>query len=275
MTPAGPTWDFRNPASKPRLLEAIGCEFDLLFALLADPAHWHIPTACTGWEVRDIAGHLLDTTESYVAAIDIARQGGRAPAALGVANMAAESDKAARAFRALPRDEVLARLRDKSARLLEQFASVTGSEWTELLVPEPYLGPLPVMILIEGVLAGCVVHGWDVREGLGEPHVPGGDAADLLVPFTFLLWSATADVSSVDAPYTIGIRTTGPNGGDTRCDVSAGGVTFADAAIDDCDATLEFDPGTLVLTAYGRVNAGTVRGDRTLATSFRSLFFPI
>jgi len=30
-----------------------------------------------------------------------------------------------------------------------------------------------------------------------------------------------------------------------------------------------------VLTAYGRINAGTVRGDQQLASSFRSLFVSI
>ncbi|MDQ1448374.1 MAG: hypothetical protein QOC79_1345, partial [Actinomycetota bacterium] len=28
-------------------------------------------------------------------------------------------------------------------------------------------------------------------------------------------------------------------------------------------------------TAYNRVNAGTIRGDRDVATNFRSLFIPI
>ena len=53
------------------------------------------------------------------------------------------------------------------------------------------------------------------------------------------------------------------------------GLQFAPGDLDECQATLEFDPATLVLTAYGRVNAGTVRGDRQLASTFRSLFVPI
>ncbi len=38
---------------------------------------------------------------------------------------------------------------------------------------------------------------------------------------------------------------------------------------------LEFDPATLVLTRYARLNGGTVRGDQELAGRFRDLFFPI
>ena len=97
----------------------------------------------------------------------------------------------------------------------------------------------------------------------------------MLVPFVFLFWWATADTSSVEAPYAIGIRTTGHNGGDTRFDITGDGLQFASADIDTCGAILEFDPATLVLTAYNRINAGTVRGDHQLVTNFRSLFVSI
>ena len=40
-------------------------------------------------------------------------------------------------------------------------------------------------------------------------------------------------------------------------------------------AVIEFDPGTLVLTAFGRVNAGTIRGDRVVADQFLNSFFRI
>ena len=40
-------------------------------------------------------------------------------------------------------------------------------------------------------------------------------------------------------------------------------------------AVIEFDPGSLVLTAYGRVNAGTIRGDRAVADRFLNSFFRI
>ena len=136
------------------------------------------------------------------------------------------------------------------------------------------MGPLPTMFVVEGLLGGYAVHGWDVREGVGAPHTIAGDAADLLVPFVFLLWWTTADTASVHSPYTIGIRTTGENGGDTRFDVSLTAYGCP-GEINECEAILEFDPATLVLTAYGRVNGGTVRGDRQLATDFRSLFVAI
>jgi uncharacterized protein (TIGR03083 family) len=271
-----PTWDFWDPASKVRLLGVLRREIDSLFEFAADPARWDTPTACEGWELRDMVGHLVDATASYLSGLDLARRGlAAAEAPVGVARMAKESDEAARAFRPVPRDELLGRLRDQNDRLLQELASLSDTDWSGLMVPDRYLGPLPAMIVAEGMLGGATVHGWDVRQGIGAPNGIADDAADLLVPFVFLVWATTADTTSVDAPYTIGIRTTGRNGGDTRVNVSADGFWSAAGEIDTCPAILGFDPATLVLTAYGRINGGTVRGDEQLASRFRSLFVSI
>jgi uncharacterized protein (TIGR03083 family) len=271
-----PSWDFLDPASKDRLLRVLRRETEEMFELTAEPAHWHAPTACEGWEVRDMVGHLAAETAGYLSAFDIARRGdvgAREP--IGVAGMAQASDAAARALRDVQRAELLERLRDDTDRLMHEFETLSNDDWSGLVVPERYFGPLPAMVIVEGLVGGLTVHVWDVREGLGAAHAIAGDAADLLVPFVYLLWSSTADTTSVDSPYAIGVRTTGQNGGDTRFDVSDKGLQFAPGDLDECQAILEFDPGTLVLTAYGRINAGTVRGNRQLASSFRSLFVSI
>jgi Mycothiol maleylpyruvate isomerase N-terminal domain len=92
-----PTWDFRNPASKARLLGVLQREVDEMFDLAAEPARWHAPTACPGWELRDMIGHLVAETEGYVSAFDRARRGaGVAKEPVGVAGMAQAADEAAR-----------------------------------------------------------------------------------------------------------------------------------------------------------------------------------
>jgi uncharacterized protein (TIGR03083 family) len=269
------SWNFQHPEGKRRVLDVLRREIDDMFRLASDPAGWRMPTACPGWELRDMIGHLLDATESYITGFDIARNGGTPPESVGVATMARASYDAARAFRPIPRDELLARLRDKTDQLIREFESLSDAEWSGLIIPDRYMGPLPAMIVAAGLLGGYTVHGWDVRQGIGGPQAIAGDAADLLVPFVFLVWWATADTSSVAAPYAIGIRTTGHNGGETRFDVTREGLQFASADIEACAAILELDPGSLVLTAYNRINAGTVRGDQKLATNFRSLFISI
>ena len=269
------TWDFTDPASKEVVLGVLEREMDDTFDLAANASRWGAPTACEGWEVRDVIGHLVDTTEGYLPAFEIARSGGSAPEPVGLQVMAERVDAGAKGFRKLSQDELLGRLRDDRDRMMQEFAALSASDWSGLMVPHTYMGPLPAMFYPMFQLVDYAVHAWDIRQGIGDPHVLSGDAADLLVPVIFILWQATADVSAVTEPYAIGVRTSGRNGGDTRIDVSSEGVQFEPGEIDDCDAILEFDPATLVLTGYARMNGGTVRGDRELAGAFRSLFFPI
>jgi len=269
------TWNFMDAASKGRLLGAIQHEIDDLFDLTADASRWEAATACEAWQVRDVVGHLVDTTEGYLPAFDIARNGGTAPEPHGLRGMAQLVDEGAKALRKVPRDELLARLRDDAERMMTIFEGLSDDDWMGLQVPHLFMGPLPAAFYPIFQLVDYAVHNWDIREGAGQPHLLGGDSADLLVPVIFILWQATADVSTVSEPFSIGVRVSGNNGGDTRIDVSGEGVQFAPGAIDDCPAILEFDPATLVLTGYARCNAGTVRGDAAVAQRFRSLIFPI
>ena len=269
------SWNFMDPGSKDQLLGVVGREVDDFLGLVSDPARWDAPTACDKWQVRDVAGHLVDTTEGYLANWVIGREGGTAPEPHGLVPMATLVDEAARAFRKVPQEELVERLRDDWSRMRAEFEALTAEEWTGLIIPHNFMGPLPAMFYPVFQLVDYAVHTWDIRQSLGEPHGIRGDAADYLVPVIHILWQATADVSGVTEPFSVGIRTSGNNGGDVRFDVTPEGVQYAPGDIDDCPAILEFDPATLVLTGYARINGGTVRGDAAVASRFRSLFFPI
>jgi hypothetical protein len=52
-------------------------------------------------------------------------------------------------------------------------------------------------------------------------------------------------------------------------------VTLEPGPVDDLPCVLEFDAASFVLTVFGRVNAGTVRGDSEVAERFANLFFRI
>jgi hypothetical protein len=120
------------------------------------------------------------------------------------------------------------------------------------------------------------VHGWDIRQGTGRAHGLSGDAADLLVPFMFVLWKYTADVTSVPEPFQLGLRVvSGPNAGDHRVSIGPDGVDFEQGSVDDLPAVIEFDPGSFVLTAFGRSNSGSIRGDVEVADHYLNLFFRI
>ena len=88
-------------------------------------------------------------------------------------------------------------------------------------------------------------------------------------------WQATADPTGVSEPFELGLRVSGRNVGEHRVRISREGVTFEPGSVDDLGTVIEFDPGSFVLTAFGRSNAGTIRGDTDVADRYLNLFFRI
>jgi len=166
------------------------------------------------------------------------------------------------------------RLRTDFDKMMEIFDGLSEEDWTGLIVSHFYMGPLPAFFYPAFQLMDYGVHSWDLRQGTGRAHGLSGDAADLLVPFMFVLWKYT---TAGDSPRSdIGIRiTSGPNAGDTRVTVGPDGMSYEPADVSDLDTVLEFDPGSFVLTAFGRSNSGTIRGDRARADRYLNLFFRI
>lgn len=267
-------WNFFDFASKPNLLRTVREQSDAMLAMAADPETWEAPTGAGHWQVRDVVGHLVDTTEGYFAGWDLATSGGQAPEPLGVRTMNEHVDRGAQSFRKVPQDELLARLHDDRTRMMNLMEGLDGDQWNNLMVPHKYMGPLPACFYPVAQLVDYAVHSWDIRQGTGRAHVMDGDAADLLVPFCFIVWQSTALCEDVE-PFSIGIRVTGQNAGETKAAVSADGITLEPSDLGDVPAVLEFDPASFVLTAMGRVNGGTLRGDARVAERFTNLFFRI
>jgi hypothetical protein len=120
------------------------------------------------------------------------------------------------------------------------------------------------------------VHTWDIEEGTGQAHGVDGESADLLVPFMFVIWQYTVRPDADMSPFSIGIRVTGGhNAGSYRVSVSDQGLAYEPGDVDDLPAVIEYDAGGLVLAAFGRANAGTVRGDTALANRFLNMFHSI
>jgi uncharacterized protein (TIGR03083 family) len=269
-------WNFMSPLSKPNLLRVIAQEAEQMLSLASDPAVWENATGAGHWQVRDIVGHMIDTTEEYFVGFEAARGRGQAKEPLGLTGMAQLVDEGAQSFRDLPQKELLARLRNDLTKMTGILAELNDDEWGSLQVPHKYMGPLPAFFYPIFQVVDYAVHNWDIREGADYAHALSADAADLLVPLNFVLWQATAQVKPDDEPYTIGVRiTSGPNAGDTRIDVTSKGVTFEPASIDEVPTVIELDPATCILTAYGRINGGTVRGNTALAERFLNLCFRI
>jgi uncharacterized protein (TIGR03083 family) len=265
-------WDATAFEAKDNLLRTVQAEAEGMFALVGEPGAWTAPTACAGWQSRDVVGHLIDTTEAYFVSFDAARGTGAAPDPLGVRIMAQKVNEGATALRSQSQEDATDRLRGDFAKMMDIFHALGPDEWSGLIVPHKYMGPLPAFFYPVFQLMDFGVHSWDIRQGTGLAHGLAGETADLLAPFMFVLWQATVDQVPGE-PYELGVRVLGL--ADYRVGIGAEGLTYSAGDVSDLPATLEFDPGSLVLTAFGRVNGGTVRGDHRLADRFLNQFFRI
>jgi uncharacterized protein (TIGR03083 family) len=268
-------WDATSYAGKDNLLRVVRQEAEEFFSLAEVPENWQSPTAAGHWQVRDIVGHLVDTTEGYLQRFDTTRTGETAEPVAPIDEMAVTADTRALAYRSVPREQLIARLHDDFGQAMKMFEGVGEDDWGGVIVTHAYMGALPAWFYPVGQLMDYGVHGWDVREGLEMPHYLNADAADILVPFMFVLWQATTDTSRLgDRDLDVAVRVSGRNGGTYRVKVTAEGMTYGQGS-EDAPVLLDFDPASLVLTAFGRARSGTPYGDVEAARRFAGLFFRI
>ena len=161
---------------------------------------------------------------------------------------------------------------DKMMSILEPLSE---EEWTGLLVPHFYMGSVPAFIYAAGQLMDYGVHTWDIKQGTGNAHGISGDAADPAGAVHVHHLAVHRQAGRRPTPFTIGVRVSGRNAGEYRMSVSDQGLAYEPGSVADLPTVLDFDAGSLVLTTFGRMNAGTVRGDEALADRFLNLFFRI
>jgi uncharacterized protein (TIGR03083 family) len=269
-------WNATTFEGKPTILRVVRQQADKVFALIADPDAWERDTPCERWKTRDVVGHLVDTVEGYFVAFDAARSGTEPAAPHGLAKMSQLAGDNAIGIGETSREELIERLRTDFAKVMELLDGLSQDEWTDLLVTHPYMGPVPAYMYAAGQLMDFGVHEWDLADGTGRAHALDGEVADLLVPFMFVLWQFTVRDGIDTSPFELGIRITGGhNAGDFRVSVGPDGMAYEPGEVGDLPCVLEFDAGSFVLTAFGRCNTGTVRGDMAIAERFLNLFFRI
>src|SRR2546422_215923 len=196
---------------------------------------------------------MIDVTEGYLQRWDVARQ--RATAEnYGLAVMADRANERAQAFRTLPREEAISRLRKASDELLAILDAVTEDEWSNFLVPHAYMGPLPTLFYFSFQIMDYGVHTWDIRYGLGDTlGVLEERTAGVLVPYMFVLMSATVDAgSAAGLDTTYGIEVSGEWGGKWRGGAGGGAVPYAppEEGFRGWRAPFSFHPPKFVLRSF-------------------------
>ena len=265
-------------SGKDTVLDVIRTERAKFYKIIDDPSNWTVQTRCEEWEVRDIVGHMIDVTEGYLTRWDMARA--EKPAdALGLVVMGETLNKNAQAFRTLPRDQAIMRLKSDSDKMMTVFDHLTAQEWGSFNVTHPYMGPLPTLFYPAFHVMDYGVHTWDMEWGLGHKDARLEErTAGVLVPFMFVLMQYTVDQESakgVDAE--IGVIVDGEWGGKWRVKVKDGQFTYAPADnLDGVQATFHFkNPSDFVLTAFQRFPGGETSGDPKVVDQIRHLFFRI
>jgi uncharacterized protein (TIGR03083 family) len=266
-------------AGKPVVLDIVRAERKAFYGLVDNPANWNVQTRCTEWEVRDIVGHMIDVTEGYLSRWEMARKSEKADA-LGTVVMGAKLNEMALAFRSLPREKAISRLKAASDKMMAIFDALSEDEWNNFLVTHPYMGSLPTFFYPAFHVMDYGVHTWDIRYGLGEKTRKLGEpTAGVLIPYMlFALWPNTVDAASakgVDITY--GIEISGPWGGKWRATMKDGKfeAKTEENNFQGCEAIFSFDPSDFVLTAFQRFPGGAARGDPDIINEARGLFFTI
>jgi uncharacterized protein (TIGR03083 family) len=268
-----------DASGKDTVIDVVRTERARFYDIIDDPKNWNVQTRCEDWEVRDMVGHMIDVTEGYLANWDRARKAEEAPAPHGLPVMGEKLNEHAQAFRSLPREEAISRLKTASDKMMAIFDSLTDEEWTGFMIMHPYMGPLPSFFYPAAHVMDYGVHTWDMRWGLGQKDaVLEERTAGVLVPFMFVLMQYTVDQESakgVDAVF--GVKIDGAWGGQWRVTVKDGRFSYASAEnLDDVQAVFHFkNPSDFVLTAFQRFPGGETSGDQKVVDQIRHLFFRI
>ena len=182
-------------------------------------------------------------------------------------------DAGARSFGDASQGEMLARLDKDRAEMLAIIEDLDTDSWGSFIVSHKYMGPLPAFFYPVAQLVDYTVHTWDIRQGTGSSHAMDGDAADLLVPFCFIVWQSTADCAASNPSHSV-FASPGTTGASTRVAVTPDGIALEPGAVDDLPLVLDFDPASFVLTAMGRINGGTALRRREPRRALLQPFLP-
>ena len=121
------SWNAMTYEGKDTVLRVVRDQAEGFFTLAGVPETWTARTGCPEWEVRDIVGHIVDTTETYFEGFDAARSSAEVDPAYGLAGMAKRAEEQGKSFRDLSQKEMVDRLQSDFDKMMGIFESLTPS----------------------------------------------------------------------------------------------------------------------------------------------------
>lgn len=233
------------------------------------PEEWNLPSACAGWTVRDLVGHLGCTLHGVVD-----------PAFLP--DFSAGAEEGMEPPVALRREwtiaEVVAEYETYSAQAADTFAMFQDEPMASVELPMGQLGTHPMSMLASTFLFDSYCH---LRHDLLAPGgpldrpEPDRDEARLAPTVEWMLaglpWMCAEDLAALDRPVALVLD--GPGGGHWTIAPSGpdGRVTVSEGAAADVAATVTSD--THAFVSWGTRRSAwrdhvTVTGDDATAASF-------
>lgn len=158
-------------------IEALALTWASITALGADLTEdeWKRPTALPGWTVQDCASHIVGVERMLMGEPEPDVDVGHLAHAQGAINASLERWIEAR--RAQPGTQVLAELREQTARRLVQLRALSDAD-LEVVGWSP-IGDVPYRTFIAVRVFDCWMHEQDMRTALGRPGHLDGPAVDL------------------------------------------------------------------------------------------------
>ncbi|MFF3569291.1 maleylpyruvate isomerase family mycothiol-dependent enzyme [Nocardia jiangxiensis] len=270
--------DVTQYAGKETLIRLIRQEFKDCFDLLVEASEeqWHNQTPCELWEVRDMAGHLLDAAYGYLGYFKQGEQGWPTEQPRGMRAYGDALGISALEYRKVYRWEVLGRLEACASLLFDYFDQLTEEQWTAGPIPHAWVGPVPGFMMAAFQLMDYSVHNWDLRKALGKPAYVEAEASDTLVPFMFGLMEITfAPERAKDLNLTVGIHISTSQDEHWTVRIKDGVLTYKPGKPKKPDADFSYPCTEFCLDVYQRTQGGTAFGSKKAAKQFRKLFFTI
>jgi uncharacterized protein (TIGR03083 family) len=245
---------------------------------------WHHPSACEGWEVCDVVGHLTWVEELYVDAISRGLQGDIAPLEdfppVGVPQRAAFIAQQSIVHREGLGEQLLATFTARHDQLLHLLRSLGPEDWEKPCV-YPGAEPRPAHQFLSALLKELAMHAWDIW----SPHDPSRPLfAESLPIFLEGLPRTVARGARPDprlrAPIRYRFALTGADPSQYDIVLEGEHVRMEPAGPTAAQVRCQCDTGTFVLLMYGRLAPQTavtssrlvVEGTRDPVTTFDTWF---
>ena len=248
------------------------------------PGAWGQPSACAGWTVAEVLGHLAGQDFALRVSRGIAGDYSPPPGSPPASQHDEDAFAQAifeRAFATREREgqELAATLRRRLEETVAVFESVPADNWDALCYWPP--GPEPARVMLDMRISELSMHAWDIFSGL-DPEYRLSPAAVAVLTDTIprAVRRAFRAEPGLTEPQRFRFELTEPVAAAYDLLFSREGAALERAAGEDAAVTFRCDGETYVMVMYGRLEPAAAlaakrlsySGDAALAESFGGRF---